>query len=65
MNKKYVKLIAIDIALAIIVVVLYSPGLMALRVTDESIFRAGMSILAGLLCEYPDAAGTQTHTYCA
>lgn len=48
MNKKYLKLIAIDIAIAIIVVILYSPGLIALRVTDESIFRAGMSILAGM-----------------
>lgn len=48
MNKKYIKLVAIDIAIAIIVVILYSPGLLALRVTDESIFRAGMSILAGL-----------------
>ena len=61
MNKKYIKLVAIDIAIAIIVVILYSPGL-ALPVTDESIFRAGMSILAGLTAlhflqrEYPHAA---------
>ena len=31
MNKKYIKLVAIDIAIAIIVVILYSPGLLALR----------------------------------
>lgn len=46
--KKYMKLFIADIAIAITAVVLYSPGLIALRVTDLSIFRAGMSILAGL-----------------
>lgn len=46
--KKYLELFVVDIALAITAVVLYSPGLIALRISDESIFRAGMSILAGL-----------------
>lgn len=39
---------AADVAIAITAVLLYSPGFLCLRITDESIFRAGMSILAGL-----------------
>lgn len=46
--KKYIKILAADIAIAITAVFLYSPGLLCLRITDESIFRAGMSVLAGL-----------------
>lgn len=46
--KKYIKLFAADSVIAIAAVILYSPGLICLRITDESIFRAGMSILAAL-----------------
>lgn len=46
--KKYIKLFVADIVIAIVAVILYSPGLLCLRVTDESILRAGMSILGGL-----------------
>ncbi len=46
--KKYIKLIAADVAIAVIAIILYSPGLVNLRPGDASIFRAGMSIIAGL-----------------
>lgn len=45
---KYIKMFIADIGIAVAAVVLYSPGLIALRISDESIFRAGMSVLAGL-----------------
>lgn len=46
--KKYLKLIAANLCIVITAVVLYSPGLLCLRPGDESIFRAGMSIIAAL-----------------
>lgn len=46
--KKYIKLIAVNLCIVVAAVVLYSPGLLCLRVTDYSIFRAGMSIIAAL-----------------
>lgn len=50
--KKYIKLIVADILIAVIAVILYSPGLLRLRISDYSIFRAGMSVIAGvaLIC---------------
>ena len=47
--KKYLKLITANLTIAVIAVVLYSPGLVNLRLSDYSIFRAGMSIIAALL----------------
>lgn len=44
--KKYLKLIAANLCIAAAAVILYSPGLLCLRLADESIFRAGMSIIA-------------------
>ena len=44
--KKYLKLIAANLCIVVAAVILYSPGLLYLRVTDYSIFRAGMSIIA-------------------
>lgn len=45
---KYLKLFAANICIVIAAVILYSPGLICLRITDYSIFRAGMSIIAAL-----------------
>ena len=45
---KYIKLIAANLCIAILAVILYSPGLICLRISDYSIFRAGMSIIAAL-----------------
>lgn len=42
---KYLKLLAFDAAMAVLIVILYSPGLLALRPTDPSILRAGLSII--------------------
>ena len=47
--KKYLKLITANLTIAVIAVVLYSPGLVNLRLSDYSIFRAGMSIIAAFL----------------
>lgn len=47
--KKYTKLIIADILIAAAAVILYSPGLVNLRITDYSIFRAGMSVIAGIV----------------
>ena len=47
--KKYIKLILANLSIAIAAVILYSPGLVNLRLSDYSIFRAGMSIIAALL----------------
>ncbi len=47
--KKYLKLILANLSIAAAAVVLYSPGLINLRLSDYSIFRAGMSIIAALL----------------
>lgn len=46
--KKYLSLIAANLCIIIIAVILYSPGLVCLRITDYSIFRAGMSVIAAL-----------------
>lgn len=47
--KKYIKVFGINIGVGAAAIILYSPGLLGLRVTDYSIFRAGMSIIAGVL----------------
>lgn len=47
--KKYMKIFGINVGIGAVAIVLYSPGLLALRVTDYSIFRAGMSIIAGVI----------------
>lgn len=44
-NKQIMKIIVLDIILAVTTIVLYSPGLISLRATDESILRAGLSII--------------------
>lgn len=46
---KYLKLIAANLCIAVTAVILYSPGLVNLRISDSSIFRAGMSIIAAFL----------------
>ncbi len=46
--KKYIKLIVANLCIVVAAVILYSPGLLCLRITDYSIFRAGMSVI-GLL----------------
>lgn len=46
--KKYIKLIVANLCIVLTAVVLYSPGLICLRISDYSIFRAGMSIIAAL-----------------
>lgn len=50
--KKYGTLLAANVCIVIAAVILYSPGLVCLRITDESIFRAGMSVIAllALVC---------------
>ena len=47
-----VKLILKDVGYALLAVVLYSPGLLALSPADPSIFRAGCSIMGGLFIGY-------------
>ncbi|MCI9358559.1 MAG: hypothetical protein HFH59_13695 [Lachnospiraceae bacterium] len=49
MLKRYLKLAAADLCIAASAVVLYSPGLVNLRLSDYSIFRAGMSIIAAVI----------------
>lgn len=44
--KKYGTMIVANLCIVIAAVVLYSPGLICLRITDESIFRAGTSVIA-------------------
>lgn len=46
--KRYIKLIVADILIVVIAVILYSPGLLRLRISDYSIFRAGMSVIAAI-----------------
>lgn len=46
--KKIIKLFAANLCIIITAVVLYSPGLICLRISDYSIFRAGMSVIAAL-----------------
>ncbi len=46
--KRYLKLITANLCIVTAAVILYSPGLLCLRISDYSIFRAGMSIIAAL-----------------
>ena len=48
-TKKLIKYIASTLGIAAVAVVAYSPGLLALRLTDLSIIRATMSIMTGVL----------------
>lgn len=48
-TKKLIKYIASTLGIAATAVVAYSPGLLALRLTDLSIIRATMSIMTGVL----------------
>ncbi len=52
MKNKFIKLILADAAIAVALVVMYSPGLLCLRPSDESILRAGFSILGGIVSAY-------------
>lgn len=45
---KYAKIVVLNLIIIVIAVVSYSPGLLALRPGDASIFRAGMSILTAI-----------------
>ena len=47
--KKLIKYIASTLGIATVAVIAYSPGLLALRLTDLSILRATMSIMTGVL----------------
>ena len=49
MIKKIGTMIAINLGIVVAAVVLYSPGMLCLRITDENIFRAGTSVIAMLL----------------
>jgi hypothetical protein len=46
--KRYLRLFATYILIAVAIVLLYAPWALALRPTDYSILRAGMSIIAGV-----------------
>lgn len=46
--KRFLKLAAANLCIAAAAVILYSPGFLCLRISDYSIFRAGMSIIAAL-----------------
>ena len=48
MKKNFKKVIALNLAIVVLAVVCYSDSLLGLRVSDPSILRAGLSILAGL-----------------
>lgn len=52
MNKNIFKIFLSDIAIALIAVFLYSPGLLALRINDPDIIRAGLSIICGVGLAY-------------
>ena len=45
---KYLKVIGIDVALAVAAVILFSPGLLALSPTDPDIVRAAVAVAAGV-----------------
>lgn len=47
-RKEFAQTLAADICIAVIAVIAYSPGLLNLRPTDESILRAGLSILIAI-----------------
>lgn len=49
MKKNYLKIIFGDIFICLVAIYLYSPGYLNLRITDESILKAGMSIICVLL----------------
>ena len=46
---KYVKLVVTYVAVAVVIVILYSPGLLALRPTDPGILRPGLAIICAVL----------------
>lgn len=46
---KYIKMFILNLSICIFAIVGYSPGLLNLRLSDISIFRAGMSILLGII----------------
>ena len=46
--KRYFKLITANLCIVITAIILYSPGLLNLRISDYSIFRAGMSVIGAL-----------------
>lgn len=46
--KNIFKIISLNLNIAIIAIIGYSPGFLNLRLSDESVFRAGMSIILGL-----------------
>ena len=48
MEKKHIKLIVFDVAMAILIVILYSPGLLALSPFDPGIIRPGLAIVCGI-----------------
>ena len=48
MNGQYWKLIAFDVAMAVLIVVLYSPGLLALSPADPGILRPGLAIVMAI-----------------
>ena len=45
---KHIKLILFDVAMAILIVILYSPGLIALSPTDPGILRPGLAIVCAI-----------------
>lgn len=45
---KYLKLLGLNLSVIACTIICYSPGLLALSPMDASIFKAGMSIIAGL-----------------
>jgi hypothetical protein len=49
LSKSAVRLIGFDAAMALAIVVLYSPGLLALSPSDPSILKAGLSIVLGVI----------------
>lgn len=44
-NKDFVRVVLLDVLIAIVLIVCYSPGLLCLRPSDYSIIRAGLSII--------------------
>lgn len=47
-NSNFVKLAILNAGIAAVGITAYSPGLIGLRLSDPSVFRAGMSIIVGL-----------------
>ena len=46
---RYVRIILFDALMAAVIVALYSPSMLALRPTDPSLLRAGLSVFLGIL----------------